>query len=204
MFCGITIDEVAFCNAIHRNCPPRAARSAAIIFNMPDITKCRRAYRGDAVGYGDGGEASAVRESIRAYRGDAVGYGDGGEASTAGESRNAYRGDAVGDGDGGEAAAVMESIITYRCDAVGNGDGGEAAATFKRTVMADGGKRGDGIGGSVEGYRGRDDQIACYVIVIGATCSGAYHFGMTAYDVVVERLAAGGDGGEGVGPSRGG
>ena len=75
------------------------------------------------------------KESIIAYRDDAAGDGDGGQAAAAIESIITYRGDAVGDGDGGQATAVIESIIAYRCNAIGNSDRSKAATAFKCTNM---------------------------------------------------------------------
>ena len=70
-----------------------------------------------------------MHESIIAYRGDAVGNSDGGQAVAEKESILSYRGNAVGDGDGGQVSAVSEGRIAYRydrifgaivCNAVGN------------------------------------------------------------------------------------
>ena len=53
---------------------------------------------------------------MRAYAGDTIRDGDGGQAAATPERIRAYAGDTVRDGDGGQAAATFERFIAYSGD----------------------------------------------------------------------------------------
>ena len=65
------------------------------------LLQSRNAYpdAGDAVGYVDARQASAVPECVIPDAGDAVGYGDARQASASTECVNPDAGDAVGNGE---------------------------------------------------------------------------------------------------------